>query len=298
MSDPLIPLVAAGLDRPVMPEAREMAAHLTEMHGDSVDAVLFYGSCLRDQTAEGVLDFYLLVNDYRAFHGGLAGAWANAVLPPTVRFVEIDGVAAKVAVISTAAFTRRMRPGALDTTLWARFCQPSALVWARDDGARAWVVDAVADALATAAGWGLALGPRGAKSGVLWEALFRQTYRAELRVERAGDRARAIYERAADHFDAALEPALARAERMQGWQWRDESWAQRAWALRVLVGKPLNLVRVVKGAFTFDGAADYIAWKIERHSGRALNLTEFQRRHPLIAAPRILWRLLRDRVVR
>ncbi|MEM7487988.1 MAG: hypothetical protein AAF390_02580, partial [Pseudomonadota bacterium] len=97
---------------------------------------------------------------------------------------------------------------------------------------------------------------------------------------------------------AALEPALARGERMKGWQWRDETTARWAWAARVVVGKPLNLIRVVKGAFTFDGAADYIAWKVERHSGRALELTDFQRRHPLLAAPRVLWRLLRDRVVR
>lgn len=298
MTDPLIPLVETGLDRPVMPEARQMASHLAAAHGTSVDAILFYGSCLRDATPEGVLDFYLLVDEYRAFHDGRAGAWANAVLPPTVRFVQIEGVAAKVAVMSTAAFARRMRPGSLDTTLWARFCQPSALIWVRDKAVRARVVAAVADAQATAAGWGSAFAPYGGGSADLWEALFRQTYRAELRVERGGDRARTIYAKASDHFDAVLAPALARAERMKGWQWRDETWARRAWTLRVLVGKPLNLIRVVKGAFTFDGAADYIAWKIERHSGRALTLTDFQRRHPLIAAPRILWRLLRDKVVR
>ncbi|MEM7709997.1 MAG: hypothetical protein AAF264_04465 [Pseudomonadota bacterium] len=297
MSDPLIPLARAGLARRVMPEAHAMAAHLAAS-GEGVDAVLFYGSCLRDETAEGVLDFYLLVDDYRVFHGDRSAAWANRVLPPTVRFVERNGVAAKVAVISTRAFARRMRPGSRDTTLWARFCQPVALVWVRDGVMRDRVAVAMADAQATAAGWGRALGAETYPPAALWETLFQNTYRAELRVEKGGDRARAIYAKAADHFDAITAPALDRAGRMGAWDWRSPDAAQRAWRRRVWVGKPLNLVRVVKGAFTFDGAADYIAWKIERHSGRALNLTGFQRRHPLLAAPRILWRLLRDRVVR
>ena len=271
--------VETGLDRPVMAEAEALARHLMATHGESVAAVLFYGSCLRDATPEGVLDFYLLVDDYRVFHRSRFAAWANAVLPPTVRFMELDGVAAKVAVISTRAFARRMRPESLDTTLWARFCQPVALIAARDARARTAAVGAVATAQETAAGWARGLGPEDGDPAALWEALFRHTYAAELRVERRGDRARTIHAKAPAHFDAILvstDPADA----------SDRAAARRAWRWRVLAGKPLNLIRVVKGAFTFDGAADYIAWKVERHSGRKLALTPFQRRHPLIAAPR------------
>ncbi len=296
MSDPLIPLVEAGLDRPVMAQARALAQYLVDTHGDPVAAVLFYGSCLRDETPEGVLDFYLLVDDYRSFHGGRISAWANAILPPTVHFVEVDGVAAKVAVISVCAFARRMRPASFDTTLWARFCQPSALLYARDAAMRDRVVASVVAAQRTAAGWGRALHGQAAPPSALWEALFQHTYRAELRVERGGDRAKTIYGKAAAHFDALLGPALALAPEVA--QWQDTRAAKAAWRRRVWVGKPLNLIRIIKGAFTFDGAADYIAWKIERHSGRKLNLTDFQRRHPLLAAPKILWRLVRDRVVR
>ena len=42
---------------------------------------------------------------------------------------------------------------------------------------------------------------------------------------------------------------------------------RRRWRRRRLAGKLLNLLRLVKGAFTFEGALDYVLWKVERHSG-------------------------------
>jgi O-acetylhomoserine/O-acetylserine sulfhydrylase-like pyridoxal-dependent enzyme len=63
--------------------------------------------------------------------------------------------------------------------------------------------------------------------------------------------------------------------------------------LRRACGKALNALRLAKAAFTFEGGADYIAWKIERHSGVALELADWHRRHPLLAAPALLWRLRR-----
>jgi hypothetical protein len=59
------------------------------------------------------------------------------------------------------------------------------------------------------------------------------------------------------------------------------------------LGKTLNLLRIVKGIFTFDGGLDYALWKIKRHSGKTVPVTEWQRRHPLLAAPGLAWRLYR-----
>ncbi|HEX7656309.1 MAG TPA: hypothetical protein VF404_04865, partial [Sphingomonas sp.] len=68
---------------------------------------------------------------------------------------------------------------------------------------------------------------------------------------------------------------------------------RRAWAARRRAGKPLNLARLAKAAFTFDGAARYALWKIERHTGLALPLTPWRERHPILAAPGVLWRIWR-----
>ena len=46
--------------------------------------------------------------------------------------------------------------------------------------------------------------------------------------------------------------------------------------------------------FTFSGGAEYLAWKIERHSGHKVELSDWQKRHPVIAGlvllPQLLWR--------
>lgn len=294
MSDALTNIVRDRLAQQVAPEAKALAYDLIAHHGTGVRAVLFYGSCLRDKTAEGVLDFYVIVDRYSAFHDMRLMASANAVLPPNVLFFQRGDLAAKVAVISAKDFTRRMHVGSLDTTIWARFCQPSALIYARDADVADEVRTALARGIATAAGWATRLGPEGGTPAQLWTALFQQTYRAELRVENGQDRARTIYDSAARWFDQILAPALDHARLDRHPQWRDRQAAQSAWTRRVVFGKPQNFARVMKGVFTFENGVDYVAWKIERHTGRKVELSPFQRRHPLIAAPVLLPKLLRQ----
>ncbi len=301
MTASLPDLVAAALDRPVLPEARAMAYDLAAEGGDSVLAVLFYGSCLRDQTVDGVLDFYLLVDSYQAYHAGRIGAAANAILPPTVRYRHGEAARAKIAIISAGDFARRMRPDSLDTTMWARSCQPSALLYARDPEAIRRTVAAVSDAVATGAVWAARLGPEQGTPAELWTALFQSTYGAELRVEHGGDRGKSIYRQAAAYFDGMLEPALQHGRDRQGqtgWRPGAAGRYRRSWRRKRIFGKILNISRLVKAAFTFDQRVEYIEWKVQRHSGKRLELTDFQRRHPLIAAPGLLWKLWREGVIR
>ena len=305
MNAALTDLVRAGLERPVPDEARVLANELASESGSAVVAVLFYGSCLRNQTVEGVLDFYILVETYSDYHASRIGAAANAVLPPTVRYRHGEEARAKIAVISASAFARKMRPDSNDTTMWARFCQPSALLYARDAQATATTVDAVADAVATGAVWAQRLGPPNGAPADLWTALFQNTYGAELRVEDGGDRGQTIYRQAEAYFDAMLAPALAHATAKQGssgWpsvaQGKTARQYMRTWRRKSVYGKVLNISRLVKAAFTFDQKVEYIQWKVERHTGKPLELTDFQKRHPLIAAPGVLWRLWRQGAVR
>ena len=70
------------------------------------------------------------------------------------------------------------------------------------------------------------------------------------------------------------------------------------WGRSRRAGKPLNLLRLVKASTTFEGAADYAAWKIERHTGMQVMVTPFRERHPIMAAPGVLWQLWRHTVLR
>ena len=66
MSD-LRELVAEELSLPVDPRAVAVAEAIAARHGAASRAVLFYGSCLREAQLDGLmLDFYLIVSDYRA----------------------------------------------------------------------------------------------------------------------------------------------------------------------------------------------------------------------------------------
>ena len=61
---------------------------------------------------------------------------ANALIPPNVFPFEHDGLAAKYAVLSEADFHRLNGPETRNVSVWARFAQPSRLVWAADEAAR------------------------------------------------------------------------------------------------------------------------------------------------------------------
>ena len=67
---------------------------------------------------------------------------------------------------------------------------------------------------------------------------------------------------------------------------------------RKLIGKLLSAARLVKASFTFDGGMEYLSWKIERHSGQRIELSDWQRRHPIIAGILLLPRLWRSNAVR
>ena len=292
MSDTLRDQVAAGLDAIVADPVRAVAAQLAgEAHAV---AVLFYGSNLRTRSLDGVLDFYVLTDGPPE-----RGLW------PTVSYREFPAgnrvLRAKIATMRAATFRAAAAGDLIDTTIWTRFVQPAALAWVRDDAAREAVIDSIAAAAITAARFAAALGPAAGAAEDYWRALFRQTYAAELRVEAPG-REEQIIAHGAGRYQALLPLAWAAAgiafaqdgERLSP-RLPQPDRVRRAWRRRRQLGKPLNIARLVRAAFTFEGAAAYGAWKIERHTGVAVTLTPWRRRHPVLAAPAVLWQVWRRR---
>ncbi len=303
MSAELQALVAAELEAPPPAIARVMGAHLATRF-EAVAAVLFYGSVLRTGDPDGVMDFYVLTDTPRR---GVAGVLGR-LLWPDVSYHELEAegatLRAKVASMTLSQFGRAARGRGADTTIWTRFVQPAALVWAANPAAREAVVQGVAQAAETASRYAAAIGPPRGRPAAFWRALFRQTYAAEFRVEAAGRETQILsvdpqrYERLLTtawragglgfevEDDGQVAPALSEADRAS---------QLGAWRRRRALGKPLNLARLVKAAFTFQGAARYAAWKIERHTGLPVPLTPWRERHPILASPGVLWRLWRRR---
>jgi hypothetical protein len=277
-----------------------MAEAIRQRFGDAATAILFYGSCLRrpeTQLGDSLLDFYVLVDDYRRAYPTALLAWANRLLPPNVFYCEMvhEGTVlrAKYAVISQSQFERGTSPAAPNVSLWARFCQPTRLVWSRDPAAAAAAAAACSQAVLTM----LAVaGAHPAKPAAtlhedkilqLWTAGFQKTYRAELRPE-GEDRAAQIVATEAARYRQITPLAMAvLAERTP------PDLAAAAWRRSQLLGKLFNIARLAKAAFTFEGGLDYALWKIARHSGITVEVTDWQRRHPLLSAPGLAWRLYR-----
>jgi hypothetical protein len=285
-------LVAEELSAPVDPRVSALAKAIAASHGEASRAVLFYGSCLRQSRLEGLmLDFYLIVSDYGRAYPKRWLAAANRLLPPNVFYFENDGLAAKYAVLSEADFERECGPQARSTSVVARFAQPSRLVWSADKKARARIVDSVARCAPTLLSWTAPMMPKGAPALELWKRAFQLTFAAELRAERA-DRSAAIV--AADEKRYQRFAAAALAGIVQGNRRRRGRW----WKRMQRKGKLLSVLRLAKASATFAGGADYIAWKISRHSGTKIELKSWQRRWPLLAAITLLPRLLRSGAVR
>lgn len=308
MTSDLHALVAAELAAPVGEEVRAFAARLAAGARRPPLAILFYGSALRTGDLDGILDFYAVVDRPADWPQGPVAAFGNRLLPPNVEYHEatIGGarLRAKVAILSLRQFRRLARPETLDNSVWARFSQPAAVPWARDERAREAMVAAVAGAVATAVRWSVRLGPREAAPADFWRGLFRRTYASELRVEKA-DRSDSIVAHDPERYRRMLIAACAAISI----EWKAsgeglvlivseagrQTGAERGWRRRARLARPLNLARLAKAAFTFKGGSDYLAWKVARHTGAEILLTERQRRHPLLAFGAITWTLWRRR---
>jgi hypothetical protein len=279
-------LVAEELGLPVDRRVNALARAIAEKHGAASRAVLFYGSCLRQKKLDGLmLDFYLIVSDYRSAYPKRWLAVANRLIPPNVFYFEKGGLAAKYAVLSEADFYRLSGPETSSVSVWARFAQPSRLVWVADEQARQRAIEAVSRAAPTLLA---AAGKRaGEKPLDWWRRAFVLTYSAELRTERK-DRSISVVDADRERYVRFTAPAAAAIERVPKASWR--------W--RRIEGKALSVLRLTKASATFAGGADYIAWKINRHAGTEIRLKPWQQRHPLLAAISLLPKLVRSGAVR
>lgn len=313
-SDGLLELIGEELDSAAMPAARALADEILRRHGSACSAILFYGSALRSGETDGViLDLLVVVDSYREAYAKRWQAFVNAVLAPNVFYLEAPSggavVRAKYAVVSMALLQRGTAQSTLQVYYWGRFSQPCLLVYARSPEVRAEVRAALAQAVTTFVERAIPLASFEFRAEDLWRAGLAACYGTELRAERPGnlDRLMEIFgERCARVTRAALVARCGPAARSVRGEARPErvlyqsdlssrarSRSRTVWFVRRVQGKLLHLLRLVKGVFTFEGGADYILWKIERHSGVRVDASPRARRHPLIFGWGTLWKLYR-----
>ncbi len=304
-SGALIRHMDLDLAAPPPPGLEPLIEALRARCGDALLAVVLYGSCRRSTRLEdGLVDLLAVLSDYRRVHGVMQSV-ANRLLPPNVYYLEAvpsDGIRlrSKYITITAEQFMARCR-GGLDGYFWARFTQPCRLIWSRSDEIRPLLAGARADAAIHFARQAVALGNTTCGAHEFWVRALRASYLCELRPEPPA---------AADHLIANDPEFWARTTMLAGPHVRGllvtapdrvqvrlttprRLIGAMRWRCRRVWGKLLNLARLFKAAGTFANGVDYLAWKLERHSGVHVELTDHMRRHPRLTAWSMMLRLWR-----
>ena len=296
------------ISQPASPAIHALADTLLATYGKSVQAILFYGSCLRTgEDRGGLVDLYILVDSYRAAYRRNILAGLNKLLPPNVFYLEVPYedrlVRAKYAVLSMTDFKRGTSTSWFHSYIWGRFAQPVGLLYARNAQADQQVQTALAQSVLTFIARVLPQVPSPFTARDLWLIGLGFSYRAELRPERPHKLTR-LFESASDYYEQITREALATLPFPVDIQKNGpvyhysvaipnkSRWITRLdWMVRSWQGKMLSILRLLKGTLTFRGGVDYILWKIERHSGIQIEASPRLKRFPLLAACVLLWRL-------
>ncbi len=287
---------------------------LKERAGNNLRAVIFFGSHLVNSTPSqySAADWFVIVDDYLAFYrefstwfGYPAGlvAWLNRLLPPNVIHIPAAGGAGiKAVVISGKDFARAMGARAKDHFCKGRLVQKVDVIYARDIEIGERVNEQLRDARMSTLDWVPLYANEKFTVADYCLAMMRTSYGAEIRPE-SSDRVleviaqqqTSLIESFRPVLDAGVEQTMLaqdgheyRLTRPPGkarkWRWR--SYFRKS--------KIRATLRWLKYVITFAGWPDYIVRKLERRTGIKVELTDAERRWPLLLMwPKIIRNFVR-----
>jgi len=305
----LIDQIRRQISQPASPAIHALADRLLANYGDAIEAILFYGSCLRTgEDRGGLVDLYVLVDHYHAIEPRCLLAALNKLLPPNVFYIEVPFedrvVRAKYAVLSLNDFTAGASRW-FHSYVWGRFAQPVGLIYARNDQIVGCIQSALVKAVLSFIARVLPRVPAAFTARDLWRQGWTLSYRAELRAERP-EKLVDLFEAAPHYYEQLTRAALGRLSYPIDIQKENGTYrytasmpdrvrrmSQLDWMVRSWQGKMLSVLRLLKGLLTFRGGIDYILWKIERHSGMKVEVPLQLKRYPLLASCVTLWKLYR-----
>ena len=307
------PLDRAVAERALSPSsdpALESAVRrLVAAAGDSLFGLVFFGSRRTGAAranARSAHDVFVVVEAYRPFYdalrrAGLTGKRPSLValvsrwLPPTqysLRF-EAESVHVKASVIRLDTLRRETSSRRRDHFCIGRLCQPTRVLSFRDQDARGHLLEGLVSAHRETWRWSRPWLPPTFDARAYGLSALRTSMRWEVRPEPAG-RADALWEAQeglqVSVFEALLgelaeggevvavpgEPGRFAPTRPVG---RAERARLQAYFRRSIAR---STSRWLKHTVTFEGWLDYIVRKASRHTGEPIELTDRERRWPLV----------------
>ena len=307
----VLEIVSQPSAQPIPASIQAAGNFLAKKYGQAVQGILLYGSCLRAGTdQDGLVDCYVIVDQYASVYPSAWLALFNRWLPPNVFYGEVNLeeriIRMKYAVLSIEDFERSVTPKWFHSYFWGRFAQPTAVMACPSQAMNQRIISGLGRAVLTFLGNVVPQMPQQFSAKDAWSIGLALSYGAELRAESKGrittlwDSNQAYYEQVAHVTFSAHFPKIKIIQRHDITMYEIEfsmvgyTKNRLAWTVRKVQGKILSILRLMKAAFTFQGGADYLIWKIERHSGVKIELTPAQRRHPIWAGLTTFWRLYRQ----
>jgi hypothetical protein len=298
------------------PDVAAVARAVVEAGGEAVRSILFFGSrkTRARPDAYSAYDLFVVVSAYTPFYRSLRekgrlrhrpalGAALNAWLPPNQVSVPVtleDGtrVLAKCAVITEAALGRATSRARKDHFTAGRLFQPTEVLYAAGPEAEEAVLDALVSAHALTYDWVRPWLPARFDVSEYCRTLLRVSYAGEIRPEPEG-RADALWRAQEDYlrpvYSVLLDALVARGD-LVGPEPGLYALARRARSGERVRGRlyfDWSLVRATarwaKYIVTFEDWLEFLLHKARRHSGQQIELTERERRLPLIFLwPRVI----------
>ena len=325
----LASLRSAVAERALSPETDEALNGGLELlraaAGETLDGVIFFGSRRTNAAranAFSAYDLFLVVPSYRAFYRALVRAGLSSKnpfllalvstwLPPTQISLRIGEVLIKGAVLTRAILRRETSGRRRDHFTIGRLFQPARVLLARTPELRELLLDALVSAHFETWRWSRPWLPPAFDADAYGQRVLEVSMGWEIRPEPPG-RAAALWAAQRDLqrpvFDALLEGLEATGElRRLADDAQPEAgplWApvrapslRQTLALRVYFSASIAraTLRWAKHVVSFEGWLDYIVRKASRHSGQSIELSERERRWPLLFLWGRVFRYLRDK---
>lgn len=288
------------------PEAVELARRMVADTDGSMRGVLLYGSRLHKTSPDrhSALDFVVLVDDYRSFYQalsdadqlhrpvGLMSGLARMLPPNVIAYTPDEGRngLAKCLIVSRDDFARALGPEPRDHFILGRMLQRVGEVWFADDAEAEWARAQIRGAHRRVLDWMTPYLSEPVDAAGLGRRLLEVCYQGELRPE-SRSRSDAIFKTQAEHFAAALQPALEAAAADGRMVAEDDRYRLagpasaadvRRWRRHFRRSKLRSTSRWFKHMMTFANWLPYVTRKVERHTGRTIELTRLEKKLPLI----------------
>jgi phosphatidate cytidylyltransferase-like protein len=282
-------------------------------YGNKVVGIFMYGSKLSAVTATATSfpDFFVITEGYRGVFKKISHWALSYFLPPHIYHLRLDEqLRCKYNLVSLKRFQRECSRRAKDIYILGRFGKRVALIYARDAQARRKLTDCCFNAMSNVVPWTLRGMQKPFSEKDFTLSCLNLSYAGETRVE-TSSKVPKLFE-SEKEFYLETYPAFLKkhpkaqklAQLTSNGSYRPSGgrfvrWLRRIrfrWFLRR--SRIRGILRWPKFLVTVDEWVDIILSKIERTKGIKLDVTDRQRRHPLIFAWPHFFRLLRSGAIK